>query len=343
MGQIHDSITDLIGNTPLLELHNYRRHRDLGARILVKVEYLNPAGSVKDRIAWAIVRDAEERGLLKPGDRLVDVTSGNTGIAFAAIAAARGYRAKVYASDNISPDKIRLLEHYGAEVVKVENSFFLDPLALEKITEIVRSENPGDYFTDQLANPANPRVHYETTGPEIWRDTGGVIDAFVAGVGTGGTISGAGRYLKERNPGIRLVVAEPAEGSLPTEENPYPAEIDGVHKVTEVEPFQLPGNFDADVVDEVIALEATEAAATARALAREEGLLAGTSAGATLFAATRLAARPEFAGKTIVAVLPDSGERYLNAAAFRTDDAAVVLQPDGGGRVAVPPAVGALA
>lgn len=317
MTKIHDSIAELIGDTPLLELHNYRRKRGLGARLLVKVEYLNPAGSVKDRIALALIRDAEDRGLLKPGATIVDVTSGNTGIGLAAVAASRGYGSKFYASDNISPDKIRLLEHFGAEIVKVENSFFLDPNALEKITERIRAENPDAYFTDQLANPANPQVHHDTTGPEIWRDTGGVVDAFVAGVGTGGTISGAGRYLRARNPQIRLVVAEPGVGSLPTEENPYPAEIDGVHKVTEVEAFQLPGNYDASIVSEVIALEAAEAAATARALAREEGLLAGVSAGATLFAATRLAERPEFAGKTIVALLPDSGERYLNAAAFR--------------------------
>ncbi len=326
MAKIHQSIVELIGGTPLLELQNYRRKRGLGARILVKVEYLNPAGSVKDRISWALVRDAEERGSLKPGGKIVDVTSGNTGIGLAAVAAARGYGAKFYASDNISPDKIRLLEHYGAEIVKVENSFFLDPNALEKITERIRAENPDAYFTDQLANPANPKVHYETTGPEIWRDTGGQVDAFVAGVGTGGTISGAGRYLRERNPSIRLVVSEPGPGSLPTEEDPYPAEIDGVHKVTEVEPFQLPGNYDGSLVDEVIALETAEAAEAARALAREEGILAGTSAGAALHAATLLARRPEFEGKTIVALLPDSGERYLNARAFRLAEPQAALQ-----------------
>ncbi|MFT3688345.1 PLP-dependent cysteine synthase family protein [Paenirhodobacter sp.] len=317
MARIHNSLTDLIGDTPLVELHNYRRNHGLGARILVKIEYLNPAGSVKDRLAWALVQDAEERGLLTPGATLVDVTSGNTGIALAAIGAARGYRVKIYASDNISPDKFRLLEHYGAEVVKVDNAFFLDPEALEKITARIREENPDAVFTDQLANPANPEVHYRTTGPEIWEATGGVVDAFVAGVGTGGTISGVGRYLKERNPSVHLAIAEPAFASLPSEDNPHPPEIDGVHHVTEALPEQLPANFARDIVDEIVPLDPVEAAATARQLAREEGILAGTSAGAILFAATELARRPDFAGKTIVALLPDSGERYLNASTFR--------------------------
>lgn len=318
MAHIYDSLTDLIGDTPLVELHNYRRNRSLGACILVKIEYLNPAGSVKDRLAWALVRDAEERGQLTPGATLVDVTSGNTGIALAAVGAARGYPVKIYASDNISPDKFRLLEHYGAEVMKVDNAFFLDPEALEKITARIREENPDAVFTDQLANPANPQVHYRTTGPEIWQATGGVVDAFVAGVGTGGTISGVGRYLKEQNPSVHLAIAEPAFDSLPSEENPHPPEIDGVHHVTEALPEQLPANFARDIVDEILPLDPVQAATTARHLAREEGILAGTSAGAILFAATELAGRAEFAGKTIVALLPDSGERYLNASTFRT-------------------------
>ncbi len=317
MARIIGSITDLIGNTPLVELHNYRRNRTLAARILVKLEYLDPAGSVKDRIAWALVQDAEARGQLRPGTTLVDVTSGNTGIALAAIGAARGYPVKIYASDNISPDKFRLLEHYGAEVVKVDNAFFLDPQALEKITARIRAENPEAYFTDQLANPANPEVHYRTTGPEIWQASGGVVDVFVSGVGTGGTISGTGRYLREQNPDVHLVVAEPEFSSLPNEENPHPPEIDGVHHVTEALPEQLPLNFNRALVSEIFPLSPLDAAATARALAQEEGIPAGTSAGAILYAATALAKRPEFAGKTIVALLPDSGERYLNAAAFK--------------------------
>jgi cysteine synthase A len=283
MSKIHSSITEIIGDTPLLELRRYAGKRDLLARLLVKVEYLNPGGSVKDRIAWSLIRDGEQRGLLYPGATVVDVTSGNTGIGLAAVAAARGYRTKIYASDNISPDKFRLLEYYGAEVVKVPNSFFLAPDALEQISARVRAENPDAFFTDQLANPANPRTHYETTGPEIWRDTGGVVDALVAGVGTGGTISGAGRFLREKNPNILLAIAEPDAATLPSEDNPNPPEIDGVHNVTAAEAEQLPQNFDRDLVDEILALTPGQAAETARALAREEGLLAGTSAGAAIY------------------------------------------------------------
>lgn len=313
MARIYDNFSDLIGNTPLLELHNFRRNRNLHARILAKLEYFNPAGSIKDRIAWGIVKEAEEAGKIRPGDLLVDVTSGNTGIGLAAVAGSRGYRTKFYLSDNISLDKVKLLRLYGAEIVTVKNEFFLDPEALEKISARVREENPTAFFTDQLANPANPRTHFETTGPEIWRDTDGTVDIFVAGVGTGGTISGAGKFLKSKKPGLRVVIAEPAPESLPTEENPYPDEIDGVHKVSEVPPEQLPRNFDSGIADEVIALNTADARKVARELVAEEGIFAGTSSGAVLWAATRLAARPENLDKIIVAVLPDTGERYLTA------------------------------
>jgi cysteine synthase len=313
MARIYDSFTDLIGNTPLLELHNYRKNRNLGARILAKIEYFNPAGSVKDRIAWGIIKEAEEAGRIRPGDLLVDVTSGNTGIGIAAVAASRGYRTKFYLSDNISLDKVKLLRLYGAEIVTVNNEFFLDPEALEKISTRVREENPTAFFTDQLANPANPRTHFDTTGPEIWRDTEGTVDIFVAGVGTGGTISGAGSFLKSKKSGLKVVIAEPAIESLPSEENPYPDEIDGVHKVSEVPPEQLPRNFDTTIADEVIALNTSDARNTARQLVAEEGIFGGTSSGAVLWAATKLAARPENDGKVIVAVLPDTGERYLTA------------------------------
>ncbi|KAA0693356.1 cysteine synthase family protein [Neorhizobium sp. P12A] len=326
MTRIFNSFSDLIGNTPLLELHNYRRNRQLGARILAKIEYFNPAGSVKDRIAWGIVKHAEEAGKIRPGDLLVDVTSGNTGIGLAAVAASRGYRTKFYLSDNISPDKVKLLRLFGAEIVTVKNEFFLDPQALDKISLRVQEENPGAFFTDQLANPANPRTHFETTGPEIWRDTDGAVDIFVAGVGTGGTISGAGGFLKSKKPGLKVVIAEPAEASLPTDVNPYPDEIDGVHKVSEVPREQLPRNFDSTIADEVIALNTSDARKTAQSLVAEEGIFAGTSAGAVLFAATQLALRPENAGKIIVAVLPDTGERYLTAAgepAVSVDTAAI--------------------
>ena len=314
MTRIYNNFSELIGNTPLLELHNYRKNRRLGARILAKVEYFNSAGSIKDRIAWGIIRDAEEAGKIRPGDLLVDVTSGNTGIGFAAVAASRGYRTKFYLSDNISEDKVKLLRLFGAELVIVKNEFFLDPEALDKITARVRDENPTAFFTDQLANPVNPRTHFETTGPEIWRDTEGAVDIFVGGVGTGGTISGAGKFLRSKKPDIKIIIAEPALESLPTEENPYPDEIDGVHKVSEVPAEQLPRNFDTTIADEVIALNTVDARATARALAAEEGIFAGTSSGAVLWVATQLATRPENTGKVIVAVLPDTGERYLSAA-----------------------------
>jgi len=314
MTRIYNSFSELIGNTPLLELHNYRRNRRLDARILAKVEYFNPAGSIKDRIAWGIIKEAEDAGKIRPGDLLVDVTSGNTGIGLAAVAASRGYRTKFYLSDNISQDKVKLLRLFGAELVIVKNEFFLDPEALDKITARVRDENPTAFFTDQLANPANPCTHFETTGPEIWRDTEGTVDIFVGGVGTGGTISGAGKFLRSKKPDIKIIIAEPALESLPTEENPYPDEIDGVHKVSEVPPEQLPRNFDTTIADEVIPLNTADARATARALAAEEGIFAGTSSGAVLWAATQLAVRPENAGKVIVAVLPDTGERYLSTA-----------------------------
>jgi len=311
----HD-ITDLIGGTPLLELGRYAAKRELGARVLGKVEFVNPVGSVKDRIAWAIIRDGEEQGLLAPGRTVVDITSGNTGIALAAIAASRGYRTKFYLGDNTSPDKRRILEALGAELIPIPNSLFLDPDALAQLFEQVEAENPDAFIANQLGNPANPQAHYETTGPELWRDTGGQIDILVAGVGTGGTVTGAGRFLKEQRADIRVVIAEPGDASLPTEENVYPAEIDGVHKVLDIEEDRLPPNYDVTIADEVLQVEAEEAYATARALLREEGLFVGPSAGATVHVATRLALRPENAGKTIVAVLPDTGERYLSAGVF---------------------------
>ena len=309
--RIRDSLSELIGDTPLLELHNYMRNRGLHARIAAKIEYFNPAGSIKDRVAWAIIRDAENSGKLRPGDLIVDVTSGNTGIGLAAIAASRGYRAKSYVSDNISQDKIKVLRLYGAEIVPVKNEFFTDPEPLSKMSARIREENPEAFYTDQLANPANPRVHFETTGPEIWRDTDGTVDIFVGGVGTGGTISGVGRYLKSKKSSLRVVIAEPAEGSYPTAENPYPDQIDGVHKVSKAPPERLPKNFDGAVADEIISLSTVQARQAALALVAEEGVFAGISSGAALWAATQLAARTENAGKLIIVLLPDTGERYL--------------------------------
>ena len=321
MARIYGNLWELIGNTPLLELHRIRDKRRLHARLLAKIEYLNPAGSIKDRTAWGIIRDAERSGRLRPGDLLVDVTSGNTGIGLAAVAASRGYRTKFYLRNIISPDKINILKQFGAEVVLVDNNEFFGPGAIDAILARIRAENPDAFFTDQRANPSNPDIHVETTGPELWNDTDGAVDILVGAVGTGGTISGTGRYLKDRKPGLRVVVAEPAADSLPSRDNPYAENIEGVHKVTEVEPGVLPANYHETVVDEVLAVSVTAARDAALVLAREEGILAGTSGGAVLSAALRIAARPEAAGKVIVVMIPDSGERYLSPPAIPTQDA----------------------
>ncbi|WP_336811839.1 PLP-dependent cysteine synthase family protein [Bosea sp. MMO-172] len=313
MASRNDNFPALVGNTPLLEIGRFAEQLKLGARILAKIEYLNPAGSIKDRTAWGIIREAEESGRLKPGQQIVDLTSGNTGIGLAALAAARGYPSKFYLRNTISDDKLKLLRHYGAEVVLIDNSVFLEPGAIHAIIDRVRRENPDAYYTNQRANPANPRVHFETTGPEIWRATEGKVDIFVAAVGTGGTISGTGRFLKQQNPDVQVVVVEPGPASVPSLDIPYPDAIEGVHKVTDVEPGYLPENFDASVVDEVVVTETAQAREFARILARREGILAGTSSGAVLFAAAALAQRPGNAGKTIVAIVADSGERYLSA------------------------------
>lgn len=313
MASRNDNFAALVGNTPLLDLGRLAEGLQLGARILAKIEYLNPAGSIKDRTAWGLIREAEESGLLKPGQRIVDLTSGNTGIGLAALAAARGYPAKFYLRNTISDDKLKLLAQYGAEIVLIDNAVFLEPGAIHAIIDRVRRENPDAYYTNQRGNPANPRVHFETTGPEIWGATKGEVDIFVAAVGTGGTISGTGRFLKGQKPGVKVVVVEPGPASVPSLENPYPDSIEGVHKVTDVEPGYLPENFDASVVDEVIVTETAQAREFARILAQREGILAGTSSGAVLFAAAALARRPENAGKTIVAIIADSGERYLSS------------------------------
>jgi cysteine synthase A len=308
----NDHFAALVGDTPLLELGRFAEDLKLGSRILAKIEYLNPAGSIKDRTAWGLIREAEESGRLKPGQQIVDLTSGNTGIGLAALAAARGYPSKFYLRNTISDDKLKLLAQYGAEIVLIDNSAFLEPGAIHAIIERVRSENPDAYYTNQRGNPANPQVHFETTGPEIWRETKGKVDIFVAAVGTGGTISGTGRFLKQQNLDVQVVVVEPGPASVPSLDIPYPDAIEGVHKVTDVEPGYLPENFDASVVDEVIVTETAQAREFARILAQREGILAGTSSGAVLFAAAALAQRPENAGKTIVAIVADSGERYLS-------------------------------
>ncbi|MGO1950950.1 MAG: PLP-dependent cysteine synthase family protein [Mycobacteriaceae bacterium] len=314
---IASDITDLIGNTPLIDLSSFAAQRGGAARLLGKVEFFNPLFSVKDRIAASLIRQAEESGELTPGQLIIDVTSGNTGIALAGIAAARGYRTKFYLGDRTSPTKRRILEAIGSEIIPTDNSIFIDPEGLEKLVERVKEENPDAYFTDQLGNPVNRATHFETTGPEIWRDTAGEVDILVGGVGTGGTVSGAGRFLKDRKAEVKVVVTEPGENSVPSEEKINPdAEIDGVHKVAGLEDEQLPPNYDLTIADEIVGVEAPDGYATARAALRETGLFIGASAGAILTVATQLAARPENKGKTIVAVLPDAGERYLAAGVF---------------------------
>lgn len=312
MGRIYRDFTELVGNTPLVELARIADKYDLSSRILAKIEYLNPAGSVKDRTAWGIIREAEKSGKLKPGDLLFDLTSGNTGIGFAAVAAARGYRTKFYLRNTISEDKINILRQFGSEIELIENEELFQPDAIHRIIDRIKGENPDAFYTGQRSNDANPQVHFETTGPEIWRDTDGNIDILVATVGTGGTVSGAGRFLKSQNPEIKIVVAEPTPESVPSPDNPEAPTIEGVHKVTEVEESTLPETYNKGVVDEVVAVTTEQARRAALAVAREEGLLVGTSSGAAIAVAIELSRRAENRGKTIAVVFPDSGERYLS-------------------------------
>ncbi|OCJ63303.1 cysteine synthase [Agrobacterium tumefaciens] len=312
MGRIYRDFTELVGNTPLVEFARIRAKYDLQSRILAKIEYLNPAGSVKDRTAWGIINEAEKSGRLKPGDLLFDLTSGNTGIGIAAVASARGYRTKFYLRNTISEDKINILRQFGSEIELIDNEELFQPDAIHRIIDRIKAENPDAFYTGQRSNDANPQVHFETTGPEIWRDTEGDVDILVATVGTGGTVSGAGRFLKTQKPEIRIVVAEPTPQSVPSPENPNASTIEGVHKVTEVEEGTLPETYDKSVVDEVIAVTTQEARRAALAVAREEGFLVGTSSGAAIVAAIQLSRRAENNGKTIAVVLPDSGERYLS-------------------------------
>lgn len=312
MGRIYRDFTELVGNTPLVEFARIRAKYDLQSRILAKIEYLNPAGSVKDRTAWGIINEAEKSGRLKPGDLLFDLTSGNTGIGIAAVASARGYRTKFYLRNTISEDKINILRQFGSEIELIDNEELFQPDAIHRIIDRIKAENPDAFYTGQRSNDANPQVHFETTGPEIWRDTEGDVDILVATVGTGGTVSGAGRFLKTQKPEIRIVVAEPTPQSVPSPENPDASTIEGVHKVTEVEEGTLPETYDKSVVDEVIAVTTQEARRAALAVAREEGFLVGTSSGAAIVAAIQLSRRAENNGKTIAVVLPDSGERYLS-------------------------------
>ena len=306
--KIYKKATELIGNTPLLELGNYEKAHGLEATILAKLEYLNPAGSVKDRIARAMLDDAESRGLLKPGSVIIEPTSGNTGIGLAAVAAACGYRIILTMPETMSVERRSLLRAYGAELVLTEGAKGMKG-AIAKARELA-AQTENSFIPGQFTNPANPRAHRETTGPEIWRDTDGKVDIFVAGVGTGGTVTGVGEYLKEQNPAVRIVAVEPAGSPVLSGGASEP------HKIQGIGAGFVPDTLNRAVLDEILPVENEDAFAAGRELARREGVLAGISSGAALHAATVLAQRPENRGKMIVVLLPDTGDRYLSTPLF---------------------------
>ena len=300
---IYHSVEQLVGNTPLFSFDHYVRARRLEAVILAKLERCNPAGSAKDRVALEMLRQAEASGALQPGGTVIEPTSGNTGIGLAAMAIAKGYRVILTMPATMSAERRALLKAYGAELVLVAEGGMAG--AVSKAEELAR-EIPGSFIPGQFDNPANPAAHYKTTGPEIWRDTEGHVDIFVAGVGTGGTISGTGRYLKEQNPHVRIVAVEPASSPLLSQGHAGPHGLQGIGANF------VPGNYDAKVVDEILTVTDEDAYRTGRLLARTEGIMAGITSGAALWAADELARRPENRGKTIVALLPDDGGRYLS-------------------------------
>ena len=300
---IYHSVSQLVGNTPLLSVDNYGRRRQLDAAILVKLERFNPAGSAKDRVALEMLDQAEATGALQPGGTVIEPTSGNTGIGLAAMAVARGYHVILTMPASMSAERRALLKAYGAELVLVEEGGMAGAVA--KAEELAASI-PNSFIPGQFDNPANPAAHYKTTGPEIWRDTEGHVDIFVAGVGTGGTISGTGRYLKEQNPNVRIVAVEPASSPLLSQGHAGPHGLQGIGANF------VPGNYDASLVDEIVTVTDEDAYHTDRLLARTEGIMAGITSGAALWAADELARRPENKGKTIVALLPDDGSRYLS-------------------------------
>ena len=306
--RVYRKITDLIGGTPLLEITNYEKANELNAKIYAKLEYFNPAGSVKDRIAKAMLDDAEEKGLLKPGAVIIEPTSGNTGIGLASVAASRGYKVILTMPETMSVERRNLLKAYGAELVLTEGAKGM-PGAIAKAKELAE-QTPNSYIPSQFTNPANPAVHLKTTGPEIWTDTDGKVDIFVAGVGTGGTLSGVGAYLKSQNPNVKVVAVEPATSPV------LSGGKAGPHKIQGIGAGVVPDTLNTDVYDEIFPVQNEDAFATGRALVRSEGVLVGISSGAAVFAAAQLAKRPENAGKVIVALLPDTGERYLSTPMF---------------------------
>lgn len=308
MANIYHSADELIGRTPLLELTHLEKELALPARILAKLEYFNPAGSVKDRVARAMIDDAQSRGLLAPGATIIEPTSGNTGIGLSAVAAARGFRMVVVMPDSMSVERRQLMKAYGAELVLTPGAKGMKG-AIEKAEEL-RKEIPGSFVAGQFTNEANPRAHYETTGPEIYRDTDGAVDIFVAGVGTGGTVTGVGRYLKEKNPAVRVVAVEPASSPV------LSGGAAGPHKIQGIGAGFVPAVLDTKIYDEIIPVENEDAFAAGRLIGKKEGVLVGISSGAALHAALVLARRPENAGKNIVVLFPDTGDRYLSTPLF---------------------------
>ena len=307
-GKIYTSVQELIGRTPLMEIRNIEREEGLEARVLVKLEYLNPAGSVKDRIAKNMIEDAEEKGLLKPGATIIEPTSGNTGIGLAAIAASKGYRLILTMPETMSVERRNILKAYGAEIILTEGARGMTG-AIEKAEELSK-EISGSFLTRQFENPANPETHRKTTGPEIWEDTDGKVDIFVAGVGTGGTITGTGEYLKSKNPQVKVVAVEPSDSPV------LSGGAAGPHKLQGIGAGFVPKALNTQIYDEILTLGSEESFAAAKLLAHKEGILVGISSGAALHGAIELAKRPENKGKTIVVILPDSGDRYYSTPLF---------------------------
>ena len=308
MSNIYTSADQLIGKTPLLELTHIEKAHDLKAKIVAKLEYFNPAGSVKDRIAKAMIDDAEAKGLLKPGSVIIEPTSGNTGIGLASVAAARGYRIIIVMPETMSVERRQLMKAYGAELVLTEGAKGMKG-AIAKADELAK-EIPNSFVAGQFVNPANPKAHYETTGPEIWADTDGRVDFFVAGVGTGGTITGTGKFMKEKNPAVKVVAVEPKTSAV------LSTGIAGSHKIQGIGAGFVPDVLDTKIYDEIIPVDNDDAFAVGKEMGHREGVLVGISSGAALWAAIALAKRPENAGKTIVVLLPDTGDRYLSTPLF---------------------------
>jgi cysteine synthase A len=309
MSKIAKNLTDLIGNTPLLELTGYNAENSLGATVIAKLEYFNPLSSVKDRVGFAMIKDAEEKGRIHKGSVVIEPTSGNTGIALAFVCAARGYRLILTMPDTMSVERRSLLKALGAELVLTPGAEGMGG-AIQKAKDLAESI-PDSFIPQQFSNPSNPEIHKKTTAEEIWRDTDGKVDIFVAGVGTGGTISGVGEVLKQRNPDVKIIAVEPADSPV------LSGGSKGPHKIQGIGAGFIPDNFNKDIVDEVVRVKNEEAFETSRKLAKAEGLLTGISSGAALFAATQAAKRPENRGKTIVVLLPDTGERYLSTTLFQ--------------------------